>query len=60
MAKLKWFVVGTAAGFVIAHFVSKSERGAEVFASIDAGISSFADGIANAYRDEEARRGITA
>lgn len=52
---LVWFVFGTAAGFVLAHLVSKDPRGHEVLAEIDARISEFTDRIGDAYRDQQAR-----
>jgi hypothetical protein len=52
---LLWFVLGTTAGFVLAHLVNKDPRGHEVLAEIDARISEFTDRIGDAYRDERDR-----
>jgi hypothetical protein len=50
-----WFVLGTAAGFVLAHLVNKDPRGHEVLAEIDARITEFTDRMSDAYRTEQAR-----
>jgi ABC-type Fe3+-hydroxamate transport system substrate-binding protein len=50
-----WFVLGTGAGFLLAHLVNKDPRGHEVLAEIDARISEFTDRIGDAYRDQQAR-----
>ena len=55
MKSFVWFVLGTAAGFVLAHLVNKDPRGHEVLAEIDARISEFTDRMGDAYRDEQAR-----
>ncbi len=52
---LLWFVLGTAAGFVLAHLVNKDPRGHEVLADIDARISEFTDRIGDAYREQQSR-----
>ncbi len=53
--KFVWFVLGTAAGFVLAHLVNKDPRGHEVLAQVDARITEFTDRIADAYREQHAR-----
>jgi len=50
-----WFVLGTGAGFLLAHLVNKDPRGHEVLAEIDARITEFTDRIGDAYRDQQAR-----
>ncbi|WP_200847014.1 hypothetical protein [Microbacterium sp. 18062] len=55
MKNVLLFVLGTAAGFVLAHLVNKDPRGHEVLAEIDARISEFTDLIGDAYRDQQAR-----
>ncbi|MDF2492304.1 MAG: ATPase [Microbacterium sp.] len=50
-----WFVIGTGAGFLLAHLVNKDPRGHEVLAEIDARITEFTDRIGEAYRDEQAK-----
>ncbi len=55
MKKFFWFVLGTAAGFVLAHLVDKDPRGHELLAEVDARISEFTDRIGDAYRDQQAR-----
>ncbi|WP_417562563.1 ATPase [Microbacterium sp.] len=59
MKKLLWFLVGVAAGFVLAHFVNKDPRGREVLAEVDARIAEFTERIGDAYRLEDARLGGT-
>ena len=55
MKNLLWFVLGTVAGFVLAHLVDKDPRGHEVLAEIDARITEFTDRMSDAYRDQQAR-----
>jgi hypothetical protein len=50
-----WFVLGTGAGFLLAHLVNKDPRGHEVLAEIDARITEFTDRIGEAYREEQAK-----
>jgi len=52
---LVWFVLGTGAGFVLAHIVNKDPRGHELLAEIDARIGEFTDRIGDAYRDQQNR-----
>ena len=54
MKKVLWFVVGVAAGFVVAHFVNKDPRGREVLAEVDARISEFTERMSEAYHEQEA------
>lgn len=53
--KVLWFVLGTGAGFLLAHLVNKDPRGHDVLAELDARITEFTDRIGEAYRDEQAR-----
>ncbi len=55
MKNVLWFVLGTGAGFLLAHLVNKDPRGHEVLAEIDARITEFTDRIGDAYRDQQAR-----
>ena len=55
MKNLVWFVLGTGAGFVLAHIVNKDPRGHELLAEIDARIGEFTDRIGDAYRDQQHR-----
>lgn len=55
MKNFLWFVLGTAAGFILAHLVDKDPRGHEALAEIDARISEFTDRMSDAYRDQQAR-----
>ncbi|KAA9135195.1 hypothetical protein [Microbacterium caowuchunii] len=55
MKSFVWFVLGTAAGFVLAHLVNKDPRGHEVLAEIDSRITEFTDRMGDAYRTEQAR-----
>ena len=55
MKNLVWFVLGTGAGFVLAHMVNKDPRGHELLAEIDARIGEFTDRIGDAYRDQQNR-----
>ena len=57
MKNLVWFVLGTGAGFVLAHMVNKDPRGHELLAEIDARIGEFTDRIGDAYRDQQNRLG---
>ncbi|MGB4776960.1 ATPase [Microbacterium sp.] len=55
MKSFLWFVLGIAAGFVVAHLVNKDPRGHEVLAEVDARIDEFTDRIGEAYRAQEAK-----
>jgi ABC-type Fe3+-hydroxamate transport system substrate-binding protein len=50
-----WFVLGTTAGFVLAHAVDKDPRGHELLAEIDSRINEFTDRVGDAYRDQQTR-----
>jgi hypothetical protein len=47
-------IVGAAAGFVIAHQVSKTPQGREFFANVDAKAKEFGDAVVDGYRAREA------
>lgn len=55
MKNVAWFVLGTAAGFVLAHIVDRDPRGHEVLADIDARVTEFTDRIGDAYREQQTR-----
>ncbi|KJL35734.1 MULTISPECIES: ATPase [Microbacterium] len=59
MKNVLWFVLGAAAGFVVAHVVNKDPRGHEVLADIDARITEFTERVTDAYREQQARFGET-
>lgn len=48
------FALGTAAGFVAAHYVSKSPQGKRVLDEIDARATEFIDAVVDGYRVREA------
>ena len=54
MGKLIALVIGVAAGFVIAHQVSKTERGKQFFDDVDARAKDFSDALVEGYRAREA------
>jgi hypothetical protein len=60
MRTFVWFVLGAAAGFVLAHFVDKDPRGHELLAQVDARITEFTDRMADAYREQQTRLGQAA
>ena len=46
-------LVGVAAGFVVAHQVSKTPQGKEFFDSIDAKAREFGDAVVDGYKARE-------
>jgi hypothetical protein len=54
MGKVLLLVLGVAAGFVIAHQVSKTERGKQFFDDVDARTKDFSDALIDGYRAREA------
>ena len=54
MGKVLLLVLGVAAGFVIAHQVSKTERGKQFFDDVDARAKDFGDTLIDTYRAREA------
>lgn len=54
MGKILLLVVGVAAGFVLAHQVSKTERGKQFFDDVDARAKAFSDALIDGYRAREA------
>jgi hypothetical protein len=48
------FALGTAAGFVAAHFVSQSPRGKQFFEDVNDRTSEFVSAVADGYRMREA------
>jgi len=54
MKSFIWLVVGVAAGFVVAHEVSKSQQGKQFFSDLDAKAREFGEAISDGYRQREA------
>ncbi len=46
--------IGVAAGFVAAHYVSKSPQGKQFFDDIDARARDFGDAVVDGYKTREA------
>ncbi|TPW71049.1 hypothetical protein [Schumannella sp. 10F1B-5-1] len=49
-----WLVVGVAAGFVAAHYVSKTPQGRALFEEIDDRTRGFGAAVLDGYRSREA------
>ena len=47
-------VIGVAAGFVAAHYVSKTPQGKQFFDDIDARAHDFGDAVVDGYKTREA------
>ena len=54
MKSILWFVVGIAAGFVVAHQLNQTNQGREFFSSIDAKARAFGKAVAEAALDHPA------
>ena len=54
MKNLLLLAVGAAAGFVIAHQVSKTPEGQKFFAEVDAKAKEFGDAVVQGYKAREA------
>ncbi len=54
MGKILLLVLGIGAGFVIAHQVSKTERGRQFFDDVDARAKDFSAALIDGYRAREA------
>ncbi|RUR00729.1 hypothetical protein [Labedella endophytica] len=54
MKSLAYLVLGMLGGFVVAHQINRSRRGAAFFADIDEKMREFGDSIADAYKEREA------
>jgi hypothetical protein len=52
--KILWLIVGIGAGFVIAHQVSKTERGRQFFDDVDSKAREFSEALVDGYRAREA------
>ena len=50
---LGWIAVGVAAGFVIAHQVSRTEQGKRFFDEVDAKAKEFGTAVVDGYRARE-------
>lgn len=54
MKRLLLLAVGAAAGFAIAHQVSKTPEGQKFFADVDKKAREFGDAVVSGYKDREA------
>ncbi|HEX4056886.1 MAG TPA: hypothetical protein VHX87_01050 [Galbitalea sp.] len=54
MGKILLLILGLGAGFVIAHQVSKTERGKQFFDDVDERASQFSAALIDGYRAREA------
>ena len=50
---LGWIAVGVAAGFVVAHQVSRTEQGKRFFDEVDAKAKEFGSAVVDGYRARE-------
>jgi hypothetical protein len=51
---LGWIALGTAVGFVVAHQVSRTERGQQFFADVDKKAREFGGAVLEGYQAREA------
>jgi len=51
---LGWVTLGTAIGFVVAHQVSRTERGQQFFAEVDKRAKEFGNSVVEGYKAREA------
>jgi hypothetical protein len=54
MGKLLLLILGIGAGFVLAHQVSKTERGQQFFEDVDSRAKEFSAALIDGYRAREA------
>jgi hypothetical protein len=54
MGKIVLLILGIGAGFVIAHQVSKTERGKQFFDDVDSRTKEFSAALIDGYRAREA------
>jgi hypothetical protein len=54
MGKILLLILGVGAGFVIAHQVSKTERGKQFFDDVDSRAKEFSNALIDGYRAREA------
>lgn len=54
MSKILLLILGLGAGFVIAHQVSKTERGKQFFDDVDSRAREFSAALIDGYRAREA------
>jgi hypothetical protein len=54
MSKILLLILGLGAGFVIAHQVSKTERGKQFFDDVDSRAKEFSAALIDGYRAREA------
>ncbi|CAN5306831.1 hypothetical protein BH11ACT2_BH11ACT2_07380 [soil metagenome] len=54
MKNVLWLIVGVGAGFVAAHYVSRTARGKAFFEDIDSKAREFGDAVLDGYRERVA------
>jgi len=54
MKSVLWFLVGTCAGFVVAHQVNKTQQGRRFFQELDRKTREFTAAVGDGYREREA------
>ena len=54
MKNVLWLVVGVAAGFVVAHIVSRTEGGERFFSEVDDKAREFGSAVIDGYKSREA------
>ena len=54
MKNVLWLIVGVGAGFVAAHYVSRTPRGKALFDDIDAKAREFGEAVVDGYRERVA------
>ncbi|MWC00276.1 hypothetical protein [Agromyces seonyuensis] len=54
MQRVVWFVIGVAAGFVVAHQVNRTDSGRAFFESVNAKADAFSRAVADGYHEREA------
>lgn len=55
MARFVWFGFGVAAGFVVAHEVSKTESGKKFFATVDTKAKEFGSAVSKGFQDRDSQ-----
>lgn len=54
MYRIVWLIFGIVAGFIAAHFLSRTPTGQRISNQIDRGTREFTDAVARGYRSREA------
>jgi len=54
MKNVLWLIVGVGAGFVAAHYVSKTPQGKQFFDDVNARAKEFSGAIVDGYKQREA------